>query len=159
PVPIPLTPTVTLHSFGVQLNSLYDYDHINESKAAFAQGTYKLTPTLSVTGGVRYTDDSKHLEQRAPFDRDLRRSFHRVNYSASINWQATPNILLYARTASGYKAGGFNARSVNSGFEPESLTSYEAGIKSDLLDRRLRINLTGFYATHDKLQLQQFQAG
>ncbi len=159
PVPIPLTPDVTLNSFGVQVSSLFDYDHYNKSAAAFAQGTYKLTDTLSVTGGIRYTKDKKHLVQRSPFVRDLRASFDRVNYAFSINWQATPSMLVYARTASGYKAGGFNARSVNSGFDPESLTSYEAGIKSDWLDRRLRVNLTGFYATHSDLQLQQFQAG
>ncbi|HKT75098.1 MAG TPA: TonB-dependent receptor [Sphingobium sp.] len=159
PVPIPLTPTVSLGSFGVQLTSITDYDHYNKSAAAFAQGTYKLTDTLSVTGGIRYTHDKKHLVQRSPLVRDLSASFQRVNYAFSVNWQATPSMLVYARTASGYKAGGFNARSINSGFEPESLTSYEAGIKSDWLDRRLRVNLTGFYATHADLQLQQFQAG
>jgi len=159
PVPIPLTPDVTVNSFGVQLSSLTDYDHYNKSAAAFAQGTFELTDTLSVTGGVRYTHDKKHLVQRAPFVRDLRASYEKVNYAFSVDWQATPSMLLYARTASGYKAGGFNARSVNSGFNPESLTSYEAGIKSDWLDRRLRVNLTGFYATHSDLQLQQLQAG
>ncbi|BBF71941.1 TonB-dependent receptor [Sphingomonas bisphenolicum] len=159
PVPIPLTPTVSLNSFGVQLSSLTDYDHYNKSAAAFAQGSYKLTDTLSVTGGIRYTHDKKHLVQRAPQVRELDASFSRFNYAASINWQATPSMLVYARTASGYKAGGFNARSINSGFDPESLTSYEAGIKSDWLDRRLRLNLTGFYASHSDLQLQQFQAG
>ncbi|WP_157105487.1 TonB-dependent receptor [Sphingomonas sp. TDK1] len=159
PVAIPLTPTLQINSFGVQLGSLYDYDHFNESKAGFVQGTYKVTSTLSVTGGVRYTDDSKRLEQRAPLTRTLNASFNRVNYSASIDWQATPTTLLYARTATGYKAGGFNARSVNSGYKPEALTSYEAGLKTDLFDRRLRLNLASFYATHTDLQLQQLQAG
>jgi len=159
PVGIPLTPDVTINSFGVQLGSLTDYDHYNKSAAAFAQGTFKLTDTLSVTGGVRYTHDKKHLVQRSPFVRDLKASFEKVNYAFSIDWQATPAMLVYARTASGYKAGGFNARSTNSGFNPESLTSYETGIKSDWFDRKLRVNLTGFYATHSDLQLQQFQAG
>ncbi|WP_176594849.1 TonB-dependent receptor [Sphingobium sp. EM0848] len=159
PAPIPLTPQVTLNSFGVPLSTLLDYDHYNKSLAGFVQGTYKLTDTLSATGGIRYTHDDKHLVQRSPFVRDLSASFQRVNYAFSLNWQATPSMLVYARTASGYKAGGFNARSSNSGFNPESLTSYEAGIKSDWLDRRLRVNLTGFYASHSDVQLQQFQAG
>lgn len=159
PSPIQLTPTVTIDSFGVPLSSLTDYSHRNKSAAAFAQGTYHITNDLSITGGIRYTHDKKHLTQRAPFVRDLKTSFERVNYAVSANWQATPDMLVYARTASGYKAGGFNARSVNSGFDPESLTSYEIGIKSDWLDRRLRFNATGFYATHSDVQLQQFQAG
>ena len=159
PVPIPLTPTTTVNSFGVQLNSLYEYDHRSQSKAVFGQATSHLTDTLSFTGGIRYTEDEKRLTQRAPFTRTLNASFERVNYSANLDWQVTPTTLVYGRVATGYKAGGFNARSTNSGYEPEELTSYETGIKTDLFDRRLRFNGSAFYATHKDVQVQQLQAG
>ena len=68
-------------------------------------------------------------------------------------------MLLYARVSTGYKAGGFNARSSNDGYEPEDLTSYEVGFKTELLDRRLRFNAATYYSIHKNLQLQQFQAG
>ncbi|MGV7120367.1 TonB-dependent receptor domain-containing protein [Sphingopyxis sp. 550A] len=50
--------------------------------------------------------------------------------------------MTYVRASTGYKAGGFNARAAdNNGFDPEDLTSYEIGFKSELFDRRLRFNV------------------
>ncbi|MEY4889001.1 MAG: hypothetical protein RIQ75_131, partial [Pseudomonadota bacterium] len=58
-------------------------------------------------------------------------------------------VLVYATTATGYKAGGANPRPFNAdqarSFNPETVTSYELGIKTDLFDRKLRLNVTGFY--------------
>ncbi|OHT19318.1 TonB-dependent receptor [Edaphosphingomonas haloaromaticamans] len=144
---------------GINLGNLVDYDTESESKALFGQGTYSFTDTLSFTGGVRYTWDDKKLIQRAPFVRQLSRSFSKFNYAATLTWQATPDIMTYARIASGYKAGGFNPRAVNDGYDPETVTSYEVGLKSELFDRRLRFNGTLFYADLKDKQLNQFVAG
>ncbi len=135
------------------------YRHNSRSIAGFAQGTYKLTDELSLTGGLRYTKDKKHLIQQAAFPRDISANFSKVNWAASIDYQANRDVLLYARVSTGYKAGGFNARSSNDGYEPEDLTSYEVGFKTELLDRRLRFNAATYYSIHKNLQLQQFQAG
>nr|WP_089218214.1 TonB-dependent receptor [Sphingomonas laterariae] len=135
------------------------YRHISKSMAGFAQGTYRLTDQLSLTGGIRYTEDKKHLIQQAAFQRDLKADFNKINWAATIDYQATDDFLAYARVSTGYKAGGFNARSSNDGYKPEDLTSYEIGIKSELFDRRLRLNLATYYSIHEDLQLQQFQAG
>ncbi|WP_380871511.1 TonB-dependent receptor [Sphingomonas sp. DBB INV C78] len=159
PVPIPITPDVTLNGFGVPLAGLLAYQHESESRAAFAQASYSLTDRLSLTGGIRYTEDEKHLTQTSPYVRSPDASFSKTNFAVSLDFQATPDLLAYGRVSTGYKSGGFNARSANSSFDPESLTSYEAGIKSEWFDRRLRMNLTGFYADHKDVQLQQTQAG
>ncbi len=157
--PFEISPGVTINTYIVPIQALMSYRHQSESKAAFAQGTYQLTDRLSFTGGIRYTEDKKHLEQVAAFPRDLQAKFRRFNWAASLNYEMNRDVLLYGRAATGYKSGGFNARSVNSGFAPEDLTSFEMGVKSELFDRRLRLNAAVFYARHKDLQIQQFQAG
>ncbi|MET0270820.1 MAG: TonB-dependent receptor [Sphingomonas sp.] len=144
---------------GVNLTNTLDYDHVSTSYAAFGQVTYRLTDALSVIGGLRYTKDEKRLVQTRPLARMLSNSWNRVNYSATLQYQASPDLMIYGRVASGYKAGGFNARAVNDGYEPESLTAYEIGIKNQLFDRRLRLNAALFYNDLKDKQLNQFLAG
>ena len=159
PVPIPVGP-VTLNSFGVNLTLPGpNYRHESDSQAVFGQGTYQITDQLSLTGGVRYTEDSKKLEQVTPFARTVDKDFSKFNWSATLDYQWSDDLLTYLRAATGYKAGGVNARSSNDGYGPEDLTSYELGLKSELLDRRLRLNAALFYAEYDDLQIQQFLAG
>ncbi len=71
------------------------------------------------------------------------------------------NVLLYVSVSRGFKSGGYdyganNAVDAAAGYGPEKLWSYEAGLKSDLLDRRLRFNLTGFYYDYSDLQVQSY---
>lgn len=146
--------------FAVPVVSILDYEHRSQSIAAFAQSTFHLTDQLSITGGIRYTEDKKWLDQTLPTTRSLVTDFNKFNWAASINYDINDDAMLYGRVATGYKAGGFNARSVSdAAYNPEDLTSYEIGLKSELFDRRVRLNLTAFYVTHKDLQVQQFQAG
>ncbi len=166
PVPIPIAPGVNLNSFGVNLDTQLTYRHISRSMAAFTQLTWKpaaLDKRFSITGGLRYTEDRKHLIQSSPLPtapRDLRRKFNRLNWLANIAYEWTDDVMTYARASTGYKAGGFNARAAdNNGFNPEDLVSYEIGVKSEWFDRRLRFNVAAFHAIYDDLQVQQFLAG
>ncbi|OCC22575.1 TonB-dependent receptor [Croceicoccus estronivorus] len=79
----------------------------------------------------------------------------KFNPSATISYRPTDNTSLYAKVVTGYKAGGSNEASptFTRTYNPESVTSYELGFKSDLLDRRLRINLAGYIAKYKDLQL------
>lgn len=166
PVPIPIAPGVELNSFGVNAGSVLSYRHISRSIAAFGQATWKpaaLDSRLSITGGVRYTEDKKHLIQSSPMPpapRDLTRKFSKVNWLANIAYDWSDDVMTYVRASTGYKAGGFNARAADDiGFDPEDLTSYEIGFKSELFDRRVRLNVAAFHAIYDNLQVQQFLAG
>jgi iron complex outermembrane receptor protein len=91
------------------------------------------------------------------------------SYRASLGWQATPEIFAYATYSHGFKAGGFNDQIGSfapfgdnleafavaaEATKPEEADSYEIGIKTELLDRRLRFNLTGFYVDYSNLQKQ-----
>lgn len=84
---------------------------------------------------------------------------HNVSWRAGVDFQVNPTTLLYANVARGYKSGGFPAVNVaaNVQLEPvsqESITSYEVGIKAGLLDRRLQVNLAGFYNDYKDKQLR-----
>lgn len=71
-------------------------------------------------------------------------------FVAAYHW--TPDVMTYASASYGYKAGGFNSVQVNSLFQPESVDNYELGLKSEWLEHRLRVNVTGYYYKYDNLQ-------
>ena len=146
-------------TLGLNLTNTLDYEHKSSSYAAFGQATFEVTDTISLIGGLRYTYDEKRLIQRQPLVREIENDWSRVNYSATVQVQATPDLMFYGRVASGYKAGGFNARAVNDGYEPESVTAYEIGAKSEFFDRRVRLNAAVFYNDLSDKQLNQFLAG
>lgn len=79
----------------------------------------------------------------------------KFNPAVTLSYRPAGTISLYAKAVTGYKAGGSKEASptFTRTFGPEKVTSYEAGIKSDLFDRRLRINLDGFIAQYKDLQL------
>ncbi len=90
-------------------------------------------------------------------------------YRASLGYQATPAIFGYATYSHGFKGGGFNDqiggfaafgsdldafRAAARATKPETADSYEAGVKSEFFDRRLRFNLTAFHVKYQNLQKQ-----
>lgn len=85
------------------------------------------------------------------------RSWGRFTWDATVNYKATDNVMLFSRVARGFRSGNYNIylavpEDITS-YEPETLTSYEAGIKSTLLDKRLTLNLTGFHYDLKNMQV------
>ncbi len=148
------------------------------SQALFVQGTYNITGTLSATAGIRYTEDRKELDHHIdrvslnpatplaptagfPFIASVTRDFKAWTPKFGLDWQATSNVFAYGSITRGYKSGGTNFAATNPlglSFDPETLWSYEAGVKTDWLDRRLRVNLTGFTYDYRDLQVQSLLA-
>lgn len=141
------------------------------SYAAFAQGTYHLTPELGITAGIRYTGDRKSIDasfDRAtlttrvsapgfPFVASAARKYHAWTPKIGVDYKVTPGVMIYASATRGYKSGGTNYAAATPAaltFEPETIWSYEGGIKSELLDRRLRINVSAFKYDYKDLQVQ-----
>jgi iron complex outermembrane receptor protein len=96
-----------------------------------------------------------------PFSIDTRRHDSALTPKFGINFKPTEQVLIYASATRGFKSGGYdyganNAVDAAAGYGPEKLWSYEVGLKSDLLDRRLRLNLTGFYYDYTDLQVQSY---
>jgi iron complex outermembrane receptor protein len=81
----------------------------------------------------------------------------RFDWRVAADYRLSPELMVYAQVATGYRSGGMNPRPFNAGqiksFKPEVLTSYEAGIKTDLFDRALRFNLSGFINKYDDIIL------
>jgi len=78
-----------------------------------------------------------------PFTR--RAAFSDVSPRFVVQYDVNPDVHLYASASRGYKAGGFNSTEVNSFFSPEKVWNFEGGFKSELFDRRVRLNLSGYY--------------
>lgn len=150
-------------------------DSFTDSIAIFAQGTYKVTPDVGLTLGLRYTRDKKKIEQNFnrisfvtnastpgfPFVAELKRTDDAFTPKFGIDWQVTPDVLAYASVTRGFKSGGtsiFANNLADLSFAPETIWAYEGGIKSDLLDRRLRVNLSAFRYDYKDLQIQSLVA-
>lgn len=157
--PIDLAPGISIPAFGVNIGTLLAYRHVSTSKALFGQASYELTDRLSVTGGLRYTWDKKELDQTDPVLRKESVSAERLTWMGTAKYEFNQNVSTYARVATGYKSGGFNARTGGPAFDSEKVTSYEIGLKSELFDRRVRLNLAGFHTRYRDLQVSQFEAG
>ncbi|MEA3178450.1 MAG: iron complex outerrane recepter protein, partial [Gammaproteobacteria bacterium] len=84
-------------------------------------------------------------------------SFSNVSYTAGVDWSPTADMLVYAKTSTGFKAGGVNSNGDYNSFAPEKVTNYEMGIKSDWLDHRLRFNLAAFYGKYNDIQRSVFK--
>ena len=152
--------------FGVDLGGTVD----TESYAAFGQFTWRFTDKLSLTAGGRITRDTREGINDITL-RAVNPGFPPVivmlpsklastepTGRVTLDWKPVDDVLLYASAARGYKSGGINQQSAspNREFRPEFVDSYEFGIKSQLLDRRLQLNLAGFYNEYDDLQFQVF---
>jgi iron complex outermembrane receptor protein len=156
--------------------------HEAQTYAVFAQGDLKLSETVTFTVGGRATWDSKEIYTEfygAPFGSapnayqvtngiplgraitsrgGAKDDWFQFTPRVAINWQPYDNLLLYASFSKGYNAGGFSARAgtvaaVTTPFDPESINSYEIGVKSDFLNNRLRINAAVFF--NDYLNKQE----
>ena len=141
-----------------------------QSLAGFGQAVYRVTDKFSVTAGLRYTWEKKkviHSQIGDPYEllqvtmpeRRFDRSEDDFSPSLSLSYKWTDKVLTYATVSRGFKSGGYNVFSVtpadNAEYEPEFVTSYEIGLKSDLMDNRLRFNASAYYLRYKDLQVNQ----
>ena len=128
----------------------------NSSIAAFVEGTYDLTPSLSVTLGGRYTTETRKFSQRINGNQlftDAEEDFDKFTYRVAVQYEASADLNIYATYGTGFKSGTFNTFGTsNVAVEPETIEAIEFGIKSDPLPW-LRANLATFYYTYNNLQV------
>ncbi|CDO38098.1 TonB-dependent receptor [Novosphingobium sp. KN65.2] len=151
-------------------------DPVNaDSKAVFGTVIVRPTAELTLTGGLRYTKEHKdYTFVRKGLDGGvLNDSFgvgqldglvglydgDRVDWRISADYRFSPEIMGYATVSTGFKGGGVVARpftalqAINGAFDPETLTAYEMGVKTDFFGHRVRLNLSGFYNDFKNIQL------
>jgi iron complex outermembrane receptor protein len=146
----------------------------NEARsiAGFAQGEFHVTPQLDIVLGARYTNDKKLAQitslTAATCPTTITQSAalkacplitgtanykdNKFNYLVGANFRPNDDILVYAKWSTAYVSGGTSGPFA---YKPETAKSAEAGVKADLLNRRLRANLAVFWAEYKDYQTAQ----
>lgn len=149
-----------------------------DSIAAYAQGSYQINDQWSFTLGGRYTKDNKeadvyryvYLGYKKPRDSankiatqsdfDGYATFSHFSPRVGFEYQASPTLMYYGSYTDGFKSGGFDMRgnqAVNpkagDPYQPETVGTYELGMKSEWFDRKVRLNAAVFSSSYDDMQV------
>ena len=153
------------------VNGVYSYlsDQYfgDKEKAVFGNAEFSINSHFSVVGGLRYEEqDSTYLTVSdgpvagGPSTVASTASSHVIAPKAGLNWQLDEQTLLYVSAAKGYRPGGvnipvhlttadctaqLNALGNPDSYKPDTLWSYELGVKSSLLDHRLAIEASVYH--------------
>ena len=135
--------------------------------ALFGQGSYAVTEQLKLTAGLRYSHEKKRSKLlntmsvggflMPPIAGQAEKTWTSWTPKFGIDWSFSPDAMAYVTASRGFKSGGFNIITFDPsafGFDPETMWAYEAGIKSEWFDRRLRVNIAGFYYDQQNRQEQ-----
>ncbi|MFK7975435.1 MAG: TonB-dependent receptor [Halioglobus sp.] len=154
-----------------------EQDH--ESWALFGQLDYQITDALTVTAGLRYSDETKDLSTRyeessnaggfnlrqfaATFSRDdveEKLEDDQVTGTLKLSYFVNNDIMVYGSYGKGYKAGGTNTDRIDPDFEQvfdaETVESYEIGMKAEFPDQALRLNIALYMADVEDFQVGTF---
>jgi iron complex outermembrane receptor protein len=152
----------------VTTDALTDQSVKTKSYGLFVDGNIHLPAHFGLTLGARYTHDKKTaslvrtdaINAAGSFaGRDLKADWGEITPRAVLNWTPSEDVNLYASVTKGYTAGGFNTDAatlvaLTRPFDPETVTNWELGLKSQWLERRLRLNLSLFQMDYkDKQEL------
>jgi iron complex outermembrane recepter protein len=154
---------------GIPLLGSASIDDRFEEEAVFGNLTYKFSDSFDITGGVRYShNDQKDRSITAGLflgtsDLTTPSSDSATTWLVNPRFHLTKDTMIYARIATGYRPGGPNigggAIGVPASFGPDRVTNYEIGLKSDLFDRKLSLDLSGYYIDWKNIQVQELSSG
>ncbi|EIZ77588.1 TonB-dependent receptor [Novosphingobium sp. Rr 2-17] len=155
-----------------------DYENISKDRAShvttqslgvFGQATYDppiLNDIVHVTGGLRWSRDAKHGELTTvngalPVDRDgvsgaigLDKAWSRVDPMVNLMVDVTDDMHVYGKWSTGYKSGGANSRSQEyDAFNPETVSIFEIGAKTEFLGNRARFNVAAYAGDYNDIQI------
>lgn len=138
----------------------------NKAWAVFGQASYAVSDQLTLTGGLRYTDDDKDMNvvsgpNRAP---SVSVSDSKLTWDLSAFYKLQEDVSVYAKVASGFRGPSIQGRDIAFGSpasaaKSETIMSYEVGLKSELFDRRVRLNGAVFTYTIDDPQFSAVGGG
>ena len=138
--------------------------------AAFGNFNLNLNDKITIFLGGRFTDETKEIDYLTtgtaviPFtllpEFKEKENWDDFSWSAGVRYQITDSVMAYGSISTGFKSGGFNnsvVREDNKDFlvlDPENVTNYELGMKSEWFDSRLRLNMAAFFIEYENLQAQ-----
>jgi len=172
----------------------------NSNYAFYGEATFHLTDRFDVSGGLRYTNETKKATPNAfsyvggdvnnppagpgairdaitnptrLIDQVLNEnSFDKLTFRLNASYLITDDTSVYATYSTGFKSGGFEWRVTNTSFyndplhdndgdgdgdlpqfAPETVTSYEVGMKTEFPDAGLRLNIAAFYSDYNDIQI------
>lgn len=159
-----------------------------ETLSAYGQLILELFDSVEITGGVRYTYETKDSVFRHPFvnpalaaifipfdpnnaaatELTAEQKFTNWSPDATISWTPLDDVMIYAAYKEGFKSGGFSNSAILSGlsatpledftFAPEKASGFEGGVKSTLADNQLRLNATVYTYKYSNLQVDFFNS-
>ncbi|AIT82115.1 TonB-dependent receptor [Novosphingobium pentaromativorans] len=155
-------------------------DITRNSPAIFSQATFALTDSVNLTGGARYTWDKRKqvatgtiysdyeltnptgcnipFDTTVPCSTTLKTSDKAFTWLLSLDWTPIPGTMLYGKVAKGFHSGGVTSRLGPSAdlaipYDPEYVTEYEVGFKTEFMDRRVRLNGAFYYDDFSDAQI------
>jgi len=143
----------------------FQADQKTRSWAPFGEVDWDARDWLTFRLGGRYTHDDKSAVisittpilgeacQNLHFDKSYEAFTGRVGADVKLG----EDRLLYASFSQGFKSGGFNNTGCSDPYDPEHVDAWEGGVKSEWLDKTLRLNATGFFYTFDNIQVQKIE--
>lgn len=153
--------------------------------AAFGQLLWDIVPTVQMTAGGRLTHETKDSNYAQPYVHPNLRGFFRMldptvpasqfiyhqkftdfSPEVTLTWRPDSNLTVYGAYKTGYKSGGFSISGLNTittsvndlAFQPETVDGFEAGIRTQLADNQLRLNVTAFTYDYKDLQVDFFNS-
>ena len=147
---------------------------LNDTKtwAIYSQGDYRIAERLVLTAGLRYTYEKRTIgvftnpgalgvqlstAGIVAAGRPIEQVYRAWTPRFAISYEATDDVMLFASATRGFKSGGWPGRSTSNAafipFQPETVWSFEGGLRADAFDDTLRFNATGFYATTFDVQI------
>lgn len=164
----PLAPLPT----SVAKQMIYGREKVT-SIAPFGQADFEILPRTRLTLGARWTYEKREFSSaqsnllnngsivpvNVPFN-GASITEKKPTWRIALDHEFADRILGYISLTRGFKTGGFNILNpANPPYKTEQLDSYEIGLKTELFDRKLRLNMAGFFYDYSNLQVQQFVNG
>jgi iron complex outermembrane recepter protein len=148
------------------------FTHDVMTAAYYLQGDYDFAEKWTLTLGARYTHEKKNLAFWGSDEVDgmgfmsadvlaegipLEIETNKVTPRIALTYKPNDDLMLFASATNGFKSGGWNGNAPAPNrvlpFDEENTWSYELGAKSELMNRRLRLNGNIYYSETDDLQV------
>lgn len=146
--------------------------------AAFGQFDFHVTDDLTFTAGLRYSDEEKqfailgpvatpgafdpanlsdflsYFPPTVPLNKLPKAEWTSWTPKVGLSWNAGEDTMIYGSYSEGFKSGGHNILSGEGSFDPEEVSSWELGMKTDFAEGLIRVNTSVFYYDYENLQVR-----
>ena len=143
-----------------------------DSKAAFAEATYRFGENTNLTTGIRYTSDDRELmAYGVSYNGNIKttttsavtnaeKTFNKLTWRVTLDHRFSEDLLTYASYNRGFRSGTYIPQATPIVLlEPDVVDAFEVGLKSDLFERRVRFNAAAYYYDEKNIQLMQVISG